>query len=469
MSIGLRGTCIAGTLALGLSLKLAAAGFTGPAEWSLVNTNRVAEWQAEQLKSGVARGASWRGVVADTERGEVRLLAEAVGHEAGITAEFLLIGPFSDRAYESAAVTVAMPGDIARAMERIGVARGGGIGSRALRIWAYGERVGVSVRRLDRPDQPLKPLQSLIRDAEPDEPMVGKGGLVFTGGRWDSSGKGCLTDTNMPSSVISLYNEPSTIFDIPFQAGQSEVYGRLSLAEKIPYATLLEVVIRPLAEDGKPRVLPLDLRVMMDAGVRSLVISGPEVGSTLYQGELRGGIEWMQARSGEGRDIYATINFDHSLSIREAAEFAGIFVMLDGKGIKLDGKGSGSLFPRAFLPQERWRERQERVPQPFELHLRQKGDGNYSRKLVFIEEDWSVEGLDPKLIPHEHPFKEWGEFLPLVEKSGGKDNKVTMLFVFAPATMRLSDLIPGIEAVAERLPLVYVFADDQGGDAPAAR
>ena len=56
---------------------------------------------------------------------EVRLLAEAVGHRVGITAEFMLVGPLSDRAYEAVAVTVALPGDIVRAVECLGLARGG--------------------------------------------------------------------------------------------------------------------------------------------------------------------------------------------------------------------------------------------------------------------------------------------------------------------------------------------------------
>ena len=110
-----------------------AVEFTGPAAWLLVNTNAVNAWNESSRKTVSETLKVWPGVVADKQKGEVRLLAEAVGHRAGITAEFLLVGPLSDRAYEAAAVTVAKPGDIARAVEYLGVARGGGVGSRPFR------------------------------------------------------------------------------------------------------------------------------------------------------------------------------------------------------------------------------------------------------------------------------------------------------------------------------------------------
>ena len=77
---------------------LCAEEFTGPAEWRLVNTNAVAAWNASQQKLASPALKAWPGVVADAQKREVRLLAEAVGHRAGITTEFLLVGPASDRA-----------------------------------------------------------------------------------------------------------------------------------------------------------------------------------------------------------------------------------------------------------------------------------------------------------------------------------------------------------------------------------
>jgi hypothetical protein len=453
------GRVIAGTL---LAVCLASGGqFTGPANWALVNTNAVKQWNADQQKRASAQVAVWPGVVADKQKREVRLLAEAVGHAAGITTEFLLIGPLSDRAYESAAVTVSKPSDIVRAMASLGVAAGGCVGSRPFRFWPCGERVSATVRRLDVAGAAEEPLSSLIRDSEPAVPLVGDGGLVFTGGRWlgDSAAQGCWSDTNMPSSVISLYNEPSTTFDVPFQVGQSEVYGRLTLAQALPYGALLEIVFRPqLSKDGQPRVMPLTAKASMQGQDVSVACSGAD-GAVLKRAGLADTLTWLRSLSEQGRELFVTLDMDDAMPLKRAVDVARVFVMLDGKGIKLDGKTVPGLFPRAFLPQEKWRERKDRTPQPFELHVTRDASGKILKKLVFIEEDWTVEGLDPKLTPKEYPFEKWEDFPGLVAKTGGPDSKVTLLFVFAPAELPLEAFMPGVRAVAERLPLVYVFCD----------
>ncbi|MCL2105200.1 MAG: hypothetical protein FWH21_09200, partial [Kiritimatiellaeota bacterium] len=153
--------------------------FTAPDAWQTVHTNVLRKWQAEQKASDTVR--VWGGVAADAQKREVRLLAEAVGHAEGVTAEFLLVGPNSDRAYESAAVTVATPGDIVRAMEHIGLPRGGGVHSRPFRFWPCGERIQATVRLLGDPDAKGAPLQSLVKDSG-DDPLLGGGGLGFAGG-----------------------------------------------------------------------------------------------------------------------------------------------------------------------------------------------------------------------------------------------------------------------------------------------
>lgn len=437
------------------ALAVRAQGFTGPAEWRRVNTNAVARWQAEQARAVAAEGgASWPGVVADVRKREVRLLAEAVGHREGVTAEFVLVGPLSDRAYEAVAVTVASPGDVARAVERIGLPRGGGVGSRPLRLWPYGERVTVGVRRLGGEGGAERPLQSLLRDTGSGSALVGAGGLVFTGGRWDGAGH-CLTDTNLPCAVIALYNEPETIFDVPFQVGQSEVYGRLSLAETLPHGALLEVVVRPCAQEGGPRLLPLTVTARPAPDGVALSVEGAG-GESLCRAGLKEALAWLRACADGGRELFVTLAFDEALTVRRAAEVARVFAMLDGQGLKLDGKSPDGLYARAFLPQEKWREREGRTPQPFEVHV---AAGSGAKRLVFVEEDWNVEGLDPKLTPRDHPFERWEELPGLVERAGGAESRVSLLFVFVPGEMPLAGFMPGVRAVAERLPLVYVFAE----------
>ena len=60
-------------------LTAAAKEFTGPDAWRLVNTNAVNAWNAAQRKQVQPSCKAYPGVVADTQKREVRLLAEAVG------------------------------------------------------------------------------------------------------------------------------------------------------------------------------------------------------------------------------------------------------------------------------------------------------------------------------------------------------------------------------------------------------
>ena len=429
--------------------------FTGPDAWQPVHTNIVKAWQAEQQKNGSGHIRVWDGVVADAQQRTVRLLAEAVGHAAGVTTEFLLVGPSSDRAYESAAITIAKPSDIAQAMEHIGVPRGGGVHSRPFRFWPFGERVDATVRHLNTPEAKPYPLQALVADTG-GESLLGNG-LVFTGGRWRDGA--CQADTWQPCAVVSLYNEAGTIFDIPFQAAQGAIYGRVSLAKALPYGDVLEITLTPLlAKDGQPRAMPLNVTAAQEGGGWVVTCTGAD-GTVRKKGTLADVLDWMKAEDAAGRELFVTLTMSDDLPLSKAADVARVFYMLDGKGIKLDGKGEGGVFPRAFLPKEQWREREGRTPQPFEVHVTANADGTFAKRLTFIEEDWTVEGLDPKLTPKDYPFSEWDELPALVQKAGGEDNKVNLLFVFAPAAAPLKTVMPAARALSERLPLVYIFGD----------
>lgn len=56
-----------------------------------------------------------------------------------------------------------MPSDIVERVECLGLARGGGVGSRPFRFWPCGERLTGAVRRLDVANAPEKPLQAFGR------------------------------------------------------------------------------------------------------------------------------------------------------------------------------------------------------------------------------------------------------------------------------------------------------------------
>ncbi|MBQ7189876.1 MAG: hypothetical protein IJR99_10715 [Kiritimatiellae bacterium] len=447
-------SCFA-TFCFALSVRAGQPQFSGPENWTMIQTNAIAAWQ--QSQAALPDCKVWKGVVADGKKKEVRLLAEAVGHSIGITTEFAIVGPLSDRAYETATVSVAMPSDVARAMESLGLPRGKCNATSRFHFWPVGEHVALSYRRIEAKDAKSEPIASLFEDKETESPMLGNDGLVFTGGNWLAGG--CQTDTNMPSSIVSLYNASDTIFDVPSRVNQTDVYGRLTLAKRLRRGELVEFTFRPLLANGKLRVLPLTVSVLPSAEGLAAQVTGDRTGTIGEKLSLQDLIRNLQRVVKEGMEPFITLDFAQDLTVQQATEVATVFQMLDGKGVKMIGKAANGLYFQAFLPESKWRERKDRVPQPFELHLTRTADRTLRKVLTFIEEDWSGESLDPELKPHDYEFKEWDELLPLVVKSGGKDNKVELLFVFAPKDLPLRDLLPGVIAVDSRLRTVYVFGE----------
>ena len=428
--------------------------FTGPTAWERVNTNAVKAWQASQEAKTSATLRAWSGVVADIERREVRLLVEAVGHNEDSTMEFLIVGPQSNRAYESVAVSVAKPSDIVRAMESIGVPRGNGVDGQRFRFWPYGERIAGTIRKLNEGVESARPLQSVVKDSKSEPPLYGEGGLVFTGGPWKDGV--CGADTEQPSSVIALFNEPDTLFDIPFMASKGAAYGRSVLAAKMEYGEVMEIVLKPMPlPGGGLRAVTLYVTVEASASQETTFICTDKKGESLKKGTLTEALTWMKTLSDRGHDLFVTLTMSDELTLTQAIAVTRVFVLLDGRGIKLYGKTKEGLYPRAFLPQEEWRKRDGRTPQPFEVYL--TGD---AKKLTYIEEDWSGTGLDPKLAPKDYPFAEVSELPALVKRVGDKDSKkIQLLFVFASQNETLKKIMPAVRVLSERLPLVYIFGE----------
>lgn len=442
-------------------LSVYAKEFTGPDAdgWALVNTNRVQTWQQEQQKQSSAAYQVWPGVVADCKKREVRVIAEAVGHRASTVIEFLLIAAVSDRAYESVAVSLAKPSDVVAAMESLGITRGVSLHGEPFYFWPQGEFVSIQYRRVDAgPDAPFQHLNTLVTDSDPEHPLVDPDAFIFTGGTWTQNV--CRADSQMPSSIVSLYNMNGTIFDVSAQVSQGAAYGRSFCSGTVPYGTLLEFRITPKLLKDQPRVMPLAVQISMSNQVALATCSAPKTKQIFCVAPLKETLAWMKARAEEGRELFVTLDFDRSMPLQSVQGIAEVFSLLDGKGLKINGCSETGLYPRAFLPQEKWREREGRSPQPFEIYLRETPEGTLKKELVFIEEDWTVAGLDPKLTPKTYPFSAWSELPALVNKLGDEDTKkVQVLFVFAPKTMKLETLMQPIQALRERLPLVYIFGE----------
>ena len=395
-----------------------------PGEWRPVHTNDIARWMAERgTKDGVA---------VDRAARTVTFLAEATGVSEVDPVEFFAIGPLSDRAYESFAVSVASPAAIAAGLDAIGVPRGLTVDPRRSRFWPQGDGVSFSARILGEGKE--LSLGDLISDERAaDEGAILERPLVATGGSRDSSGAVDAV-TNMPCAVFALYSHAPSLLQLDGAFDQSGVYGRFRAKRRHKAGDLFEFTIKP---GGGQARLPSKAE---ERTVR--IAKGADLAPILA--DLR--------KRAEAARLYACLEFAPDVPLSDAVNAARAFELVDGAGVRMNGAAPGQFFYRAFLPDQAWRKREGRIFQPFEVHV---SDG--ARKFVHVEEDYSGAGIDPVLKPHETPFAAWSDLPQLVAKTAAA--KVDVLFLFAPSGTPVGELTPILAPLASRIATFYIFAE----------
>ena len=409
-------------LGVWLALSCVAEPARSPMEWKSVHPEAIAAWKAANNAPD--------GVVMDAAAHTVRILAETAGLGTDDTVEFFAIGPLSDRAYESFFVTVASPATIADALARAGVPRGVPSDIAGARLWPCGEKLALTAVPVST-NGPALAFTDLLKDTvEKEEGAILQAPVVYTGGARDASGA-VVAATNIPCAVFALYSHSPSLLQLNGQFDQSTAYGRFRPKKDWPAGTLFELTLK---WDGRVSVLRRDVELTVPT--------------------LKEKLTALQAEAA-AHDLFVRLSFGAGVTVGEAAEIAQAMSLVDGKGLKMDGPPPGQFFFRAFLPDPAWRERPGRIFQPFEVHVAVDG----SKKFVFIEEDWSGDGLDPVLKPRETSFSDWTELPGLIAKTGELGVKINVLFIFAPRAVPVSALAPAVAATAGRIGTFYVFGE----------
>jgi len=400
------------------AMAVVADGATAPGDWHPVHTNEIARWKAEH-------GAK-DGVVADRAARSVTFLVEATGVSEVDPVEFFVIGPLSDRAYESFAVSAASPSAIAAALESVGAPRGLPVDHSRSRFWPQGEGVKISMRAMNEKDaMALKDVLDDSRAAE--EGAVLERPVVATLGARDASGAP-VADTNMPCAVFALYGHAPSLLQLDGSFDQSGVYGRFRAKRRHSPGDLFEMTVTC---GGAPR---MEEKVVE-------IAKGMDLAPVLAD---------LRVRAAQSA-LYARLSFAPDVPLSEAVRAAQAFSMVDGAGVRMNGAAPGQFFFRAFLPDLDWRRREGRIFQPFEVHVAADG----SRRFVHVEEDYSGAGIDPVLKPHEKTFSAWSELSTLV--AGAHADKVDVLFIFAPPATPMRELTPVLGALSPRISTFYIF------------
>ncbi len=198
--------------------------------------------------------------------------------------------------------------------------------------------------------------------------------IVFTGGTLDAKGLP-VARNNSPGAFFAFFDCPQSalLFDGLFNQG--DVYG--------------DYLSKDGLKKGEQRTFTLKLR---DKKMKSLEfeLSKANISETLL----------LLKKESQSNVLDVRFSFSGDLTVDDAVQMANAISLLDSDRIKINGIKDGNLYYRAFLPLVKWLDRSERLLQPFELTLAEND------KLVFIEENWEVESLDPELTEKEISFSD---------------------------------------------------------------
>ena len=399
------------------------------------------------------------GLVANRKTREIHIDAMGVGMGPHNPIEFLLVSPSSGNDYEALTVSFAEASHVHRALTFIGLSPGRGVDYRKMQFWPKGERVKVMVHA---PKVKPAPLIHYVLDKQTGKPLPDQG-FVFVGSRMvedpeNAGQKRYAADIYDPRSIISIYNEPDSILDIPRRASQQDVYNRQFFNPELvlPTNCLLDVVITPEHADGKKRVVDLLLKAV--AGTEqadfSLQLIGPDR-------SLAGGfpkvLEEIRRLNEGGHDPFVSVEFGPSLSVGVIQKICAVIDATETeKGMRIEPPRDNQFYFRAFLPKESYRNRKTRITQPWELRLQREND-TVRGQLTQIHADWKGATAEPKLTLTHSAVPDPATLARTLKGPG-----MNVIFVFVDPAFPYGELLRFLEPVRDTHPLIHVFIDPPG-------
>lgn len=429
------------------------------------------------------------GLIANRKEQRVQIMAEATGLTEGTTLDFLLIGPESGRGYEALAWSHAQPSDVHKALEFIGMKPGQPFNPGKLRFWSKGERVHLTVGPIEAEER--IPFESLVTDKTTGEPLSDDG-FIFTGSCMvtkpgERSQRVYAADFLQPQSIASIFNDPIAVLDVPRRARLSEVYGKQVVGPEYDFQRneLLSIIIEPEHKDGRRRVreLNLDIRpsspatipdkpVSRQAATASNSLASYEFLLTDTTGKAISENRDLVSVLGEfetlvrnGQSPYVSVRFDRAMPLTDVQRLCRIIGVIDSElGIRVEPPTAGQLYYRALLPSAQWKDRENRVLQPWELRLVQAGD-KISGTLILVESPLHDGGSEPKLKVTEFAVDSAEAIRKRLDadaqrrREAGRDPAPPILLVFADGDLAYGQLFDFLSLALPTHNTVHVYLD----------
>ncbi|MFC1499244.1 YdjY domain-containing protein [Verrucomicrobiota bacterium] len=405
------------------------------------------------------------GLVADRKTKQIIIQAEATGLGENEAIEFFLIAEESTHDYEALLVAFARPSDIHKALEFIGMTPGRPINYKKLRFWSKGERVFITVRSNDAKilADPVS-LEKMILNRNTNKPLLTRG-LVFTGSMMVESMEQegvyvYAADARGPHVIASNYNEPESTLDVPRNAPQSDVYETMSTNPEyiLPQGGLIEILMEPEYKDEKKRVveLLLDVHVKQQVSGFRFQVSDNDGKVLNEKRTLNGVLAEVEKLINKGHDPFITVHFSKDLSLKAIKEICAVLAAIEtDQGIRVEPPPAGQLYYKAFLPDEKHRDREKRIAQPWELHFTLKGSGA-TATLTKIKQIWKKEVVMPDLEITDYDIPTPAVLRKTLDEKGPGQ---LIILVYAPDSMTHGQLMEYLNPVLSTHPTVHVFLE----------
>lgn len=416
------------------------------------------------------------GLLADRRARRVEVMAESTGLSANETVEFLLIDQGGSHGYEAMLWSMARPSDVDRALEFIGLRRGASVNPAVPRLWSDGDRVQLTVIP---PDGNTFPIEQLILDIRTEKTLPEEG-FVFAGSVTVPSADGkapaaYAADVYDPRSLASIYNEATSVLDVPRRVDKGESYGQQVVNPDRVFAggTLLTVVMTPARIPGASDAP--SLRLKMDAVPNSTGVvcrlTDRDDKLLLESEDLMAVLEKIVPTHSGAITPFLDLALGEHLPLPHAQKAAALLAALEPLGVvRVRPPPRDHLYHRAFAPDPEWREPAGRPSQPWELHLAHE-KGAVSATLV--RHDPGAEPVDadpPAFTRHSVPLAGPDELRAKLHAETEKRLRAGaplipgVLFVFAAPDLTYGEMMAYVRPVQGTHGTIYVFVE-----APAKR
>ena len=262
-------------------------------------------------------------------------------------------------------------------------------------------------------------------------------------------------------------DEGTVIFDIPKNAPQGQAYEKSLVSKNVIgiEGAKVEIIIRPEARPASAPSRNNEITVKLTKEGLS-INSAPAIQPVAF-------VEYLNERQALKQDTYAQLEYSTDVSLTDISGMAALISQLEVKELIKVEPPINQIYYKAFLPQDAWLKRSERLAQPLELHLTKQANA-VGKKLIAIKEIWpdNSESINPILEQKEYDVSNAGTIKDVIVQAEAWKRDLSIddsvfknyiasgqapLLVFAPIDLTIDELKHELEPFKLTHKNVFIF------------